>query len=447
MSLFSFLKPRPAASQPGKPGVCAALDLGSSKIACFIAKNEPTAAGPRPRIVGVGHQSSRGVRAGAVIDMDSASQAIAAAVEQAERMAGLAVNSVTVTMSAGQPSSSRVAAEIELASGQVTDRDLRRLLNGALGEFYAGDRVVLHAIPVGWTVDDHRGVRDPRGMHGRMLGVEVHVVTAAAGPLRNLMSCVERCHFDFKGVVVTPYASGLSALADDEVRLGATLIDMGAGATTAAVFAEGALLHIDAVPVGGQHVTADIASGLSTPFVAAERLKTLYGSALDSPDDDQQMIEVPPVAGEGDARFGTAPRSLLNSIIRPRLEETFELIRDRLDEAGVSKLAGRRLVLTGGASQLPGASELAARVFGRQVRLASPKGAAGMGDAVSGPAFSAVTGVVLRETRGAAEAIAGPPRISRGKDGGPRYSAAPARAPEDGPRDLKAMWRWFAESF
>ena len=442
MSVLDFFRSNPSdpvtgGKAPG--GVCAALDVGSSKIACFIARTDQTVSGPRPRVVGVGHQSSRGVRAGAVVDMDAAADAIRAAVEQAERMASQAVSSVTVTLSSGQPNSTRLAAEIDLPQREVTERELRRLLDGALSEFNAEDRVVLHAIPLSWSVDDHRGIRDPRGMFGRTLGVEVHVITAGIGPLRNLLTCVERCHFDLRGVVATPYASGLSALADDEVQLGATLIDMGAGATTAAVFAEGALLHIDAVPVGGSHVTSDVARGLSTPLAAAERLKTLYGSALDSPEDDQQMIEVPSVAGENGASYDSAPRSLLNSIIRPRLEETFELIRDRLDAAGVGKSSGRRLVLTGGGAQLPGAGELAARVFGKQVRIAGPTGVTGLGDAVSGPAFSAVAGIVRRETRGAAEAIAGPPRM-----GG--FSVA-ARRNKPEPGKAASMWRWFAESF
>ncbi|MFS2318369.1 cell division protein FtsA [Maricaulis sp. D1M11] len=440
MSLFGFFRSSSSANTAqGKPGVCAALDVGTSKIACFISRTDQTIAGPRPRVVGVGHQSSKGVRAGAVVDMEAAAEAMRDAVVQAERMAGLAVSSVSVTLSSGQPTSSRVAAEIELSKGQVTDRDLRRLLNGALAQFDAQDRVILHAIPLAWSVDDHRGVRDPRGMFGHRLGVDVHIITAAVGPLRNLLSCVERCHLDLKSVVATPYASGLSALGDDEVQLGAVLIDMGAGATTAAVFAEGALVHIDSVPVGGSHVTSDVARGLSTPLSAAERLKSLYGSVLDSPDDDQQMIEVPPVSGEINQGYGSAPRSLLNSIIRPRLEETFELIRDRLDAAGVSDLAGRRMVLTGGASQMPGTAELAARVFAKQVRTAGPGGVSGLGDAVSGPAFSAVAGVVRRETRGAAEAISGPPQVGSSRQGA--VSEAPEKASSGG------MLRWFAESF
>jgi cell division protein FtsA len=442
MSVFSFLQGRRTSTAPKttSTGVCAALDVGSSKIACFIAKTDPTISGPRPRVVGVGHQSSRGMQGGAVVDMDAATESIRAAIEQAERMAGQAVNSVSVTLSAGQPTSTRLAAEIDLAQREVTDRDLRSLLNGALAQFDVADRVVLHAIPLAWTVDEHRGVRDPRGMFGRKLGVEVHVITAAKGPLRNLMTCVERCHLDLKSVVATPYASGLSALGDDEIKLGVTLIDMGAGATTASVFAEGALLHIDAIPVGGTHVTSDIARGLSAPIAAAERLKTLYGSALDSPDDDQQMIEVPAVSAGGTTAFESVPRSLLNSIVRPRLEETFELIRDRLEAAGVGRAAGRRLVLTGGAAQLPGTTELATRVFGKQVRIAGPCGVTGLGDAVSGPAFSAVAGVVRRETRGAAEAISGPPVLS----GVRAQSMAPS---EKAAMNGGTMWRWLAESF
>lgn len=425
-----------AGGASARPGVCAALDLGSAKITCFISRNEDTATGSRPRVIGVGHQPSRGIRAGAVVDMDQARESIRTAVERAERMAGLAVSAATVTLTAGKIQSVRVKVEAPLSSREVTDRDLKRALDAALAEADAADRVVLHAFPMGWTVDDHAGVDDPRGMFGRKLGVVVHVVTAAAGPLRNLLHCIEASHLDLKGVVVTPYASALAALSDDEMQMGATLIDMGAGATSAAVFADGALLHVDAVPWGGGHVTKDVARGLSTPLASAERIKILYGSALDSPDDDREMIETPPVAGESD-RMMSQPRSLLNAIIRPRLEETFELLRDRLESGGAGRASERRLVLTGGASQLPGACEVAARVFGRRARIAWPEGVAGLGDAVSGPGFSAAAGVILRDSKGAAEAISGPPRMG----------AMPGRKRMAADGQPVSIWRWLAESF
>lgn len=439
MSSITAQKP-PAPAPSRKPAIFAALEVGASKIVCFIVKTENTLTGPRPRVIGVGHQSSRGVRGGAIVDMDAAEASIRAAVENAERMAQVAVSEVVVVASAGSPASTRLSVEAPLSSREVSDRDLRRALSAGIGQVFQPDRVILHALPLGWRVDDHRGVKDPRGMSGRSLGVDLHMVTAAADPLRNLITCVERCHLDIAEVVATPYASGLSVLAEDEMILGAMVVDMGANTTAVSVFAEGSLVHVDCLPLGGAHVTSDIARGLSTPLSAAERIKALYGCALDSPDDDRQMIETPPVASDADSTMVQQPRALLNAIIRPRLEEIFELLRDRLDAAGAHKAAGRRLILTGGAAQLPGTAEMAGRVLGKQVRLGRPHSIAGLGDAVSGPAFAAAAGVVARFSRGPAEAIAGPPRFSLDS---PRRLAG-VGAGERGPR---AILRWFAESF
>ena len=423
-----------------KPGFFAALEVGTSKTVCFIVKSEATLAGSRLRVVGVGHHSSRGVRGGTIVDMDAAEQSIRTSVENAERMAGHAVSEVTLVTAAGGLGSRRFGVDAPLSGREVADRDLRRALREGLQTYFEPGRVMLHAIPLGWRVDNHRGVRDPRGMFGRELGVDLHIVTAAVEPLRNLTTCVERCRLSIAGIVATPYASGLATLVEDELLLGAMVIDMGSNTTSVGVFNEGSLIHVDGVPIGGAHVTSDIARGLSTPMSAAERIKVLYGSALDSPDDDQVMIETPPVAGDADSTMVQQPRALLNSIIRPRLEEVFELIRDRLDSAGVSKAAGRRLVLTGGAAQLPGAAELAGRILSKQFRLGKPSGLAGLGDAVSGPAFSACAGVIVRRSRGTAEAISGPPPLNAAGERRLRHSAGGERGP-------KAILRWFAESF
>lgn len=443
MGMMSFrAKPAQPASATRKASVFAALEIGASKIVCFIVKVENTLVGARPRVIGVGHQSSRGVRCGAVVDMDAAEAAIQAAVEQAERMAATAISEVMVISSAGTPSSTRLAVEAPLSNREVADRDLRRALNAGIGEFDQDERerVILHALPLGWRVDDHRGVKDPRGMRGRTLGVDLHLVAVAADPLRNLLTCVERCRLDIAGVIATPYASGLSVLAQDELNLGAMVVDMGANTTAVSVFAEGSLVHVDSVPLGGAHVTSDIARGLSTPLNAAERIKALYGCALDSPDDDRQMIETPPVSGDGESSMVQQPRALLNAIIRPRLEEIFELVRDRLDQAGANRAAGPRMVLTGGACQLPGVLEMGARVLDKQARIGRPQGVNGLGDAVSGPAFAACAGAIARFSRGPAEAIAGPPRFSaraqRRVDGREQVDRSP-----------RAILRWFAESF
>ena len=422
-----------------KPGVFAALDIGAAKTVCFIAKTEQTLAGLRPRVIGVGHQSTRGVKGGAVVDMDAAAESVRAAVESAERMAGHTITELVLCASAGAPGSARIAAELDLASSEVSDRDLRRLLASVLRENQEAGRVLLHALPMSWHVDGHRGVKDPRGMFGETLGVDLHIVSAAIDPLRNLIACVERCQLSVAGVAATPYASAIAVLTPDEMELGALVVDMGAHTTTAAVFAEGVLQHVDGVPVGGAHVTSDIARGLQTPVIAAERIKALYGCALDSPDDDQVMIETPPVGGGPASTMVQQPRALLNAVIRPRLEEIFEMLRDRLDAAGVARASGRSLVLTGGASQLPGTAELAGRVLGKQGRIGRPERLAGLGDAVSGPAFAACAGAVSRAVSGPVEAIAGPPRF-------PEVSGR-RRAPVSADRGPAAVLRWFAESF
>jgi cell division protein FtsA len=431
-----FGKTRSSSASTARPGVCAALDLGSSKTVCFISRSEQTAEGPRPRIIGVGHQSARGMKGGVITDLEQARENIRETVQRAERMAGTAVSQVSVALTASRVRGEGITLESPIARGEITERDMRRLQDAAVAEFQRADEVILHAIVVSWVVDGQDEVSDPRGMYGRSLAVNMHIVTAPVGPLRNLLSCIEACHLDLKAVIAAPYAAGLAALTDDEIALGATLIDMGAETTSAAVFSSGGLARLTAAPVGGRHVTSDLARGLQTPLTSAERIKILYGSALESPSDDRQMIEVPPVAGDGD-RMNAAPRSMLNAIIRPRLEETFELLRDRLDVSGRLD-QNHRVVLTGAAAQLPGTREIAARIFGHSARLAQPHSVSGLGDAVCGPGFSVVSGIILREARGAAEAISGPPRLASGR------SKKPVRA---GKARGAAVWRWLAESF
>lgn len=386
---------RPVAA--GRSGTIAALDVGSSKISCFIAKIEPgrLANGHAPiRVIGIGHQVSRGIRAGAVVDMDAAEEAIRVAVDAAERMAGVTIRDVVVGFSGAEPKSQTVGVRASITGGEVGDADVSRLIHHAQANFQPEGRDVLHAIPTNYSVDGSRGVRDPRGMFGEKLGVEVHMVSALRGPLRNLELCIERCHLSVAGIAVSPYASGLACLVEDEMDLGVAMIDMGGGTTSLSIFFEGAMVYCDSVSIGGNHITNDIARGLSTPLSHAERMKTLYGSALASPSDEREMIDVPQV-GESDADSANhIPRSMLTGIIQPRLEETFELVRDRMEASGYGRLAGRRVVLTGGAAQLNGARELAARMLDKQVRVGQPVRLTGLAEATGGPAFSTCAGLL-----------------------------------------------------
>ena len=386
--------------RPTRGGVVAALDVGSTKVCCFIARIEDQ---NNVRVIGVGHQLAAGVRAGAIIDMEAAETSIGAAVHAAEQMAGETIRDVVVNVSGGYPVSHTFNAEVSVPGHEVTDNDVRRALAHARALQIGADSTLIHALPVGFSLDGNRGIRDPKGMYGERLAVHVHVITASAGAVRNLHTCIARCHLDVEAQVVSPYASALACLVEDEMELGVACIDMGGGTTTISVFFEGQMVWTDCIPVGGSHVTNDIARGLTTPVVHAERMKTLYGSAMANAADEREMIDVPQIGEEERAAANPVPRSLLVRIIQPRLEEIFELVRSRLEQSGFGKLAGRRVVLTGGASQLPGTRELAQLILDKQVRLGRPTRIAGLADANGGPAFSTAAGLLIHAVRHPAE--------------------------------------------
>jgi len=380
-------KPRIAA----RSGIVAGLDVGTTKICCFIARLEEDG---RPRVIGIGHQIARGVRGGAIVDMEEAEAAILAAVHAAEEMASETIHEVIVNLSGGYPASQTIGVELQVAGHEIGEGDLRRILEQGHLYDHNGDRRLIHSIPIRYSIDGSSGIRDPRGMFGERLGVDMHIVTAQAGAVRNLTSCIARCHLEIRAFVVSPYAAGLATLVDDERDLGVTVIDMGGGATTIAVFFDGNVVFTETVPVGGHHVTNDIARGLSTPLAHAERMKTLYGNCIPTPADEREMINVPLVGEEEAVEGNTIPKSILIGIIQPRLEETFELVRSRLEQSGFDKIAGRRVVLTGGGSQLGGVRELAALVLDKQVRMGRPIRVQGLAESTGGPAFATAAGLL-----------------------------------------------------
>jgi cell division protein FtsA len=379
-----------------KGGIAAALDIGSSKICCFIARAD---GGATPRVIGIGQQASRGIKGGAIVDLDLAETSVLNAVHAAEQMAGETIDRVVVNLSGGYPASSSVGVEVSLNGHEVGEADLRRALSyGHQTQLQRQDddhgRQMIHSIPTGYSIDGNRGIRDPRGMFGDQLGVHMHIITASSGAVRNVSTCIQRCHLEPAAFVVSPYASGLASLVEDELELGATVIDMGGGTTTIAVFYEHNVIFTDVIPVGGHHVTSDIARGLSTPLVHAERMKTLYGHVIAAPTDERELIDVPQVGEEDTSQSQQIPRSLLVGIIQPRVEETLELVRARLELSGFDKVAGRRVVLTGGACQLSGTRELASTVLDKQVRIGRPTHISGLAEATAGPAYATCAGLL-----------------------------------------------------
>lgn len=373
-----------------KSGPFGVLDIGSTKIACLIGRAE---ANGRLRALGFGWQKSRGIKSGGIVDLDEAERAIRAAVGAAEDMADMRLKSVYVNLSCGQPESRLFNVQWPVDGRAVNTDDIRRVVREARARASTEGRVTVHALPLSFSADETPGVTDPRGLFCDTLTAQLHVVDASTSALRTLAACLSRCELDIAALVSAPFAAGLATLVGDERELGATVIDMGGGTTTMAVFHEGQVLHTAQIPAGGNHVTADIAMGLSTPLAHAERLKALYGNCHPSPEDMTEMLPVPST-GEDERHIAQVPRSHLISCIKPRLEEIFELVKDRLETAGLGRAGNGRVVLTGGASQLGGVQELASQILERPVRLGRTIGAIGLPDSANAPNFSTLIGLL-----------------------------------------------------
>jgi cell division protein FtsA len=391
-----------SAKTSSRTGTISVLDIGSSKICCIIARLKPCGDGQmlhgrthKPQVIGIGHQRARGIKSGVVIDLEKAEQAIRLAVDAAERMAGVTIDSLVVNISAGRQQSGVVSAEVDLGGHSVDRADIKRVLSAGARQVMAAERQIVHALPNGYVLDGERGIKDPMGMVGDRLGLDIHVLTADSAPIRNLELCVNRCHLSVEAMVAGGYASGLSTLVEDEMEMGAACIDIGGGTTSIAIFHEGSFVYAASVPVGGNHVTMDLARGLSTRLDEAERLKVMFGSALNSATDDHDLVNVAPIGDDPNDPGQQIPRTIMTRIVRARVEETLEMVRDKLVKSGYSNVFGRRIVLTGGGSQLPGLPETARRILARSVRLGRPLGVAGLPEAAKGPSFATAVGLMV----------------------------------------------------
>jgi cell division protein FtsA len=392
-----------------RSGVFGVLDIGSTKVICLIARVESDG---EPRVLGFGWQRGRGVKGGNVVDLEQAERAIRAAVGQAEEMADTQLRGAIVNLSCGQPDSRPLHIQWPIAGRAVTEADLRAILNEGRRRTDEDGRETVHAVTLGFIVDATPGVDDPRGMVCETLAARLHLVDAAQASLRNLGACLLRCDLEIEELVSAPFASGLATLVEDERQLGTVVVDMGGGTTSIAVFAEGHLVHTAQIPVGGVHVTNDLASILSTPVAHAERMKTLHGSVHATSEDEREYLPVP-LLGEDEHHIARVPRAMVVGIIRPRIEETLELVRERLDTAGLGRELVKRVVLTGGAAQLVGVRELAAEILGRQVRLGRPRPVRGLPEAASGPGFATAIGLLAwgaGEGRPVIDIVPGPNR-------------------------------------
>ncbi|HEU4990417.1 MAG: cell division protein FtsA [Gemmatimonadota bacterium] len=370
----------------------AGLDIGSAKTTAIIAE----VVGDLPRhpsikVLGVGQTRTTGMRRGVVSDIEETTRSIRKALQDAERMAGVQVQEVYAGI-AGEHVQAMTSKGIVAVSGdEITRADVERANEVARAQAIPQDRELLHAIPQEYTVDKNTGIRDPVGMSGMRLEVEMYLVTIGSSPAINLRKSVERAGYKVRDLVLEPLASALAVLTEDEKELGVALVEMGAGTTDVAVFHEGKIRHLGTVPFGGNNVTNDIVHGLGVTQADAERLKERYGCAYEPLVDPQDVIQLPSTVAQGERQI---PRELLAHIIHQRMDEIFDLVQRDIAEAGYANRLSGGIVLTGGAAAMQGAGELAADVFGTGVRVASPaENLGGLSDSVEAPRFATVVGL------------------------------------------------------
>ena len=388
-------------------GVIAILDIGTSKIACLVLRfdgperyRETDGVGSLAgqssfRVIGAATTRSRGVRLGEIDAMNETERAIRTAVQAAQKMANVRVDHVIACFSGAKPRSYGLDGAIELHDSTVTEQDVARVLASCDVPDFGEGREVLHAQPVNFALDHRSGLGDPRGQIGNRLACDMHPLTIERDVVQNLLYCIKRCDMELAGIASSAYASGISSLVEDEQELGAACIDMGGGATGISVFIKKHMIYADSVRLGGDHVTQDISKGLQVSLATAERIKTFYGGVVATGMDDREMIEIGGDTGDWEHDRRTVSRAELIGIMRPRVEEILEEVRERLDGAGFEHLPSQQIVLTGGASQIPGLDGLAPKILGNQVRLGRPLRVQGLPQAATGAAFASCVGLSL----------------------------------------------------
>jgi len=373
----------------------AGLDIGTSRTTAIIAEvvgDFPKH--PNLKVLGVGQARTSGMRRGVVADIEETTRSITKAMQDAERMAGVTVEHVYAGIAGEHVQAMTSSGVVAVNGDDVTRADVERANEVARTQAIPADRELLHAIPQEYRVDKNHGIRDPIGMVGMRLETEMYLVTIGASPATNLRRAVERAGYHVRELVLEPLASALSVLTDDEKELGVALVEMGAGTTDLAVFHEGKIRFLGTVGFGGNNVTSDLVHGLGVTQADAERLKESYGCAYEPMmKDSHEVIQLPSTVAQGERQI---PRELLAHIIHQRMDEIFEMVNREITGAGFAGRLSAGVVLTGGASAIPGAAELAADVFGTGVRVGSPASSVGgLSDAVESPRFATVVGLAL----------------------------------------------------
>ncbi|MEO0730714.1 MAG: cell division protein FtsA, partial [Pseudomonadota bacterium] len=379
------------------PNLIGLLDIGSTKIACAVVEvvQGPSGARRAGRVLGLGHQRSKGITSGLITNLDEAEAAVRSAVSNAERMAGSLIGSVVATVSCGRIASQRFKAHVEPAASVVDADDIARLRHAADGYARRGGRLLIHLNLMDYAIDDQAGIDDPIGFGGDRLTGTFHTVSGDAGPIRNLGALISRCYLANETLVPAPVASALSVTSNEERQLGCTVVDYGGGTISFADYEAGRLSGCGVLAFGGDLITYDIARRFGTTVREAERIKTLYGTMVSAPSDDSRVIEYArPDDAKGDGRLQT--QQDLNRIVTMRVERQLAAFAESpsgatLVHAGPGET--RPVILTGGASLLTAVGGPLAATLKRPVRLAAPRGLPGLGADLASPQFAALWGL------------------------------------------------------
>jgi len=409
---------------PTSSSIIAGLDIGTSSIKVVIGERK---ADGTVDVIGVGSSPSRGLRKGVVVNIEGTVSAIGRAVAQAETMAGCEVHSVLATISGSHLRSQNSHGIVAIKNQEVAAADIERVIDAAKAVAVPLDREILHVLPQEFVIDEQDGVRDPIGISGVRLEARVHIITGAIASAQNIVKCANRCGLTVQDIVAVPIASARSVLTQEEQELGVLLLDIGGGTCSLSVVHGGAIKFTSVLAVGGNHITNDIAAGLRTPLMAAERIKCEYGAAITAGVSKADIIEVPSVGGRPPRVLS---KLLLAEIIEPRASEMFALIQREIIKAGCEDLLTSGVVITGGSANLPGITQVAEHIFNLPVRIGTPASVGGLLDLIKGPEYAAVVGLVLH---GATQS-----QLSRRSDGARRGVVG---------NTVRRVVGWFTEHF
>ncbi len=409
---MTLLKEDEVAKKPNN--VLVGLDLGTTKVCAIVGEVKDEG---QVDIIGIGISPSHGLKKGVVVNIDSTVESIKKAVHEAELMAGVEINAAYVGISGGHIKGMNSRGVAAIKNREVGPADVARAIDGARAVNIPMDQQILHVLPQEFIIDDQDGIRDPHGMSGTRLDVKVHIITGAVTAIQNIVKSCSRAGLHVNDLVLQPLASSRAVLTPEEQELGVVVVDIGGGTTDLAFFLEGSLWHTEVLPIGGNHLTNDIAIGLRTPASEAEKIKIKYGCALSSLVKHEESLDVPSVGGRPPRLLS---RQILCEIIEPRVEELFGMVQQRLKKTGFEDMFASGVVLTGGTALMEGAQDAAERYLGLPIRRGTPRNIGGLMDVVNSPIYATGVGLVLY----GAENAQSTPHKFRGSGG------------------LKRVWKW-----